>query len=122
MILRRLPYHYRSSRQQICIQWEVVRPYWGLQWRCWDLGAASERANWLRSVLLHPPPEVAARKSTENSRPPCLRPFALKRVENLFDAVSHRFRSGVPGRRRPTREWRHSRESQKDRFDLVVVD
>ena len=36
-----MPYHYRSSRQQICIQWEVVRPYWELQWRCWDLGPAS---------------------------------------------------------------------------------
>ena len=30
--------YYCSSRQQICIRWEVVRPYWGLQWRCWDLG------------------------------------------------------------------------------------
>ena len=33
--------YYCSSRQQICIQWEVVRPYWELQWRCWDLVAAS---------------------------------------------------------------------------------
>src|SRR5690242_8857589 len=50
----------------------------------------AERAHCLRSVLLHPRPEVAPRKPTENSRPPCLGPLALKRVENLFDAISHR--------------------------------
>src|SRR6516164_7484058 len=41
MTLRRLPYHYRSSQEEICIRWEVVSPYWGLQWQCWDLGPAS---------------------------------------------------------------------------------
>src|SRR5262249_55636997 len=40
MTLRRLLYHYRSSRQQICIQWEVVRRYWALQWRYLDPGPA----------------------------------------------------------------------------------
>src|SRR5262249_52971735 len=39
----------------------------------------AERADCLRSVLLHSRPQVAPRKPTENGRPPCLGPFALKR-------------------------------------------
>ena len=52
------------------------------------LGIA-ERADGLRPVLLHSGPQVASGEPAENSRPPGLHSFTLKRVENLFDAVSH---------------------------------
>jgi hypothetical protein len=50
----------------------------------------AELADRRRTILLAPRPQIAPRKTAEDRRAPGLRPFALQRVENLFDSVSHK--------------------------------